>query len=280
MTYPFTYGGIYMELSELRKKPHISISAINEYVECSLLYKFAKIDRIPFELKPDAMEFGTAIHRILEQFYLNKMTGYKMLLKDIHASFENIWKDIAEGRDDIEYTKGNTFQSLMMMGRDLLTVWYNKLADDNFTIIGVEEAFSLNIPDLPIPLIGCIDLVEADDSGTIIITDFKTSARSYSNDEVDKNQQLTTYQLAMKNHGYNDREILLRFDVFIKTQIKKVKQYYTTRSELDEQRLITKIHRVWDGIQKEVFLPNDLGWKCKNCHYKKACDEFLLRRVV
>ena len=31
-----------MELSELRKTPHLSASGVNEYVECSLLYRFGQ----------------------------------------------------------------------------------------------------------------------------------------------------------------------------------------------------------------------------------------------
>ncbi len=56
-----------------------------------------------------------------------------------------------------------------------------------------------------------MDLIEEDSAGTIIITDFKTSGRAYSKDEVNQNQQLTMYQIAAKRNGYGDREILLRF---------------------------------------------------------------------
>ena len=38
-----------MELSELRKKPHLSASGVNEYIECGLLYRFGRIDRLPKE---------------------------------------------------------------------------------------------------------------------------------------------------------------------------------------------------------------------------------------
>jgi putative RecB family exonuclease len=120
-----------------------------------------------------------------------------------------------------------------------------------------------------------MDLVEEDSAGTIIISDFKTSGRAYSKDEVDQNQQLTMYQIAAKHNGYADREILLRFDTLIKTNIPKFEQYWTTRSELDERRLIKKAAQVWDGISKGVFVANDTSWKCKGCAYKQACDDYL-----
>ena len=264
-----------MILSDLRQMPHLSASSIGEYVECSLLYKFGRIDRLPMEFKADAMIFGTCIHRVLEQFYSAKMIGEKLLLKDIHQIFETTWKGIAEGREDIRYTKGNDFKSILMMGKDLLTTWYNKLPDDNFTILAIEEAFSFTLPDIPIPIIGAMDLVEEDSAGTIIITDFKTSGKAYSKGEVDQNQQLTMYQIAAKRYGYEDREILLRFDTLIKTIIPKFEQYWTTRSELDERRLIKKAAQVWDGISKGVFVANDTSWKCKGCAFKQACDDYL-----
>ena len=43
-----------MVLSELRKTPHLSASSVGEYVECGLLYKLGRIDRIPMEFKADA----------------------------------------------------------------------------------------------------------------------------------------------------------------------------------------------------------------------------------
>ena len=264
-----------MNLSDLRKQPHLSASSIGEYVECSLLYKFGRIDRLPMEFKSDALEFGTCIHRVLEQYYSAKMIGEKMLLKDVHQIFETTWKGIAQDRDDIRYSGDNDFKALLMYGKDLLATWYSKLPDDQFTILAIEEAFSFNLPDIPIPIVGAMDLIEEDNAGTIIITDFKTSGRAYSKDEVDQNQQLTMYQIAAKNNGYADREILLRFDTLIKTKTPKFEQYWTTRSELDERRLIKKAAQVWDGISKGVFVANDTSWKCKGCAYKRVCDEYL-----
>jgi putative RecB family exonuclease len=159
---------------------------------------------------------------------------------------------------------------------DLLTAWYTKLPDDNFKVIGIEEAFSFELPNLPVPVIGAIDLVEEDGSGTIIITDFKTSGRAYSIDEVDNNMQMTVYQLAMKANGFGGREILLKLDCLIKTKKPRFEQYYTTRNYVDELRLIRKFEKVWEGISSEVFIPNDQSWRHKNCPYRQTCDKWFL----
>ena len=264
-----------MVLSELRQTPHLSASSILEYVDCSLAYKFGRIDKLPMEFKSDSLEFGTCIHRVLEEYYSAKMIGDRMLLKEVHEIFVFNWLEIARDRTDIRYAEGKDYNSYLMYGRDLLTAWYNKLPDDDFTILGIEEAFSVTLPGIPIPIIGAMDLIEQDDAGTIIVTDFKTAGRAYSKDEVDQNQQLTMYQMAARRCGYTDHEILLKFDTLIKTKTPKFEQYWTSRCELDERRLINKARQVWDGITKGVFVANDTSWKCKGCAYKSACDEYL-----
>lgn len=117
------------------------------------------------EFKAEALEFGTCIHRVLEQYYCARMIGEKMLLKDVHQILETTWKGIAEDREDIRYNEGNDFKSLLMYGKDLLTAWYNKLPDDDFTILAIEEAFSFDLPGIHIPIIGAMDLVEEDSAG-------------------------------------------------------------------------------------------------------------------
>jgi putative RecB family exonuclease len=262
-------------ISEIRDQPHLSASSVGDYLDCSLLYKFTRIDKLRPEFKSDAMEFGSAIHLTLAEFYKQKMIGEKQLLKEIQENFEGFWRELAEDNDDIQYSEGKDFDTLLREGKELLAVWHSKFPENDFKVIGVEEPFIVHLENLPVPLIGYIDLIEEDESGTIIITDAKTSGRSYSIDEVDKNLQLTLYQIAVKTNGYKDREILLKFDCLIKTKTPKFEQFYTSRSEIEEKRALKKIQEVWRGIHKEVFIPNDTHWKCKNCGFKRHCDQFL-----
>jgi putative RecB family exonuclease len=265
-----------MDISELRKEPHLSASSVNEYVDCGLLYRLSRVDKIPPEFRSSDLEFGSQIHRVLEAYHRQKLEGNLLSVKDLHKIFERAWKEAAESKEDIRYPEGKDFQTYLLEGKELITVYFNKVQDDNrFKVIGVEEPFSFTIDKCPVPIIGAIDLIE-EDSNTLIITDWKTSGRGYSNDEVDRNFQLTLYQIAAKKNGYADTEIILKIEALVKTKTPKFEQYYTTRSELDEQRAAKKIIEVWNGITKGVFVPNDgsSNWKCKGCAYKKACDDW------
>ncbi|MFZ4437663.1 MAG: RecB family exonuclease [Syntrophales bacterium] len=263
-----------MELSELRKTPHLSASSVGDYLDCSLLFKFGRIDKIKPAFTPDALEFGSAIHLVLAEINQQRMVGIHLSMKEIQESFENNWTKLAKDRVNLKFSEGKSFEILMLEGKELLSTYFHKRSDDGFNVIGVEESFSINLTGCPVPIIGAIDLIEEDSSGTIIITDYKTSGKAYSNADVDNNFQMTLYQIAVKQNGFADREILLKFDCLIKTKTPKFESYYTTRSEVDEKRAIRKIVEVQKGISKGVFIPNDStsNWKCKGCSFKQPCN--------
>jgi putative RecB family exonuclease len=89
--------------------------------------------------------------------------------------------------------------------------------------------------------------------------------------------QFHTIKNTLPANGFGHREIVLKFDTLIKTKKPKFEQYYTVRGEIDEKRLIRKIKKVWEGISRGVFIPNDTSWKCPNCHYRQHCDEWFLK---
>ena len=266
-----------MDLYELRKQPHLSASSINDYVECSLLYKLSRIDKLQPEFRSDALELGSAIHLVLAEFFKQKMVGKTMSIKELQDLFEKCWREAAEGKDDIKYADGKTFESILIEGKELLNTFYHKSPCEELDILAVEEPFSFNIQGCPIPVIGAWDLVCEDAGGTIVVIDWKTTGRAYSLEEVSRNLQMTIYKMAAKEQGYSDREILLRFDCLIKTKSPRLEQYYTTRSDADEKRMEKKIIAVWKGITHGIWIPNEQGWRCSNCAYKKHCNEWFER---
>ena len=58
-----------MDLAELRKSEHLSASGISDYLECGMLYRFGRVDRLPMEFISDALEFGSVIHMVLAEYY-------------------------------------------------------------------------------------------------------------------------------------------------------------------------------------------------------------------
>jgi putative RecB family exonuclease len=270
-----------MTLFELRNAPHLSVSSINDYTDCGLLYKLGRVDGYKPEFRADAMEFGSAIHMVLAEYYQQKMVGIDLSIKEIQEIFEYHWRRLAEGNDSIQYAEGKSFETILLEGKELLTTFYYKRPAESFEVIAIEEPFSFMIDGCSFPIIGAFDLIERDPSGTIIVVDNKTSGRAYSMDEVDRNFQLTVYQMAARSMGFS-KEILLRFDCLIKTKNPKFEQYYTTRNDTDEIRARRRIIEVYKGISKGVYIPNDSSstWKCKGCSFKKPCNDWFMEEAA
>lgn len=263
-----------MEIQELRKKPHLSASSINSWIECGLQYKFSRVDKLKPEFITDALIYGSTIHRSIEKVQTNRLFGDLTTVEEAIEYFENHWREAAEDNEEILYRKGTSFTSLLNQGKKLMTIYIESLSETGYEILALEEPFELKLEGLDIPIIGIWDMVEEDESGTIIITDHKTAARAYSTDEVDNNFQLTVYHMAAKRNGYSNRDILMKFDCLIKTRTPKFEQFYTVRSDDSEQRAIKKIKSVWEAIKQEVFIPNDNSWKCTTCSFQEACKQW------
>jgi putative RecB family exonuclease len=263
-----------MELSDLRKKPHLSASSISDYIECGFRYRFSRIDRLEPEYRSDTLVFGSAIHRTVAEFHQERMIGRLLPLSELQEIFVSHWREAVHGKTEIRYSKGRNFNVLLEHGKRLMRVYHQNFPLDGFNVLAIEEPFSFSIKGLP-PIVGVFDLVEADPSGTIIVSDLKTACRDYSNHDISRNFQLTLYGMAAKATGYRDREILLRFDCLIKTKAPRFEQHYTARTETDERRAVSKMMLACEGIDKGVFIPNDGSWKCAGCGYEKECNRIL-----
>ena len=259
-----------MDIEELRKKPHLSASGINDYLECGLSYRLARIEKVAPDHKSDVMEFGKAIHMALADYQFNRKKEIILSSEDLQDLFDYYWRQRADER--ILYKEGKDFNILLSEGKNLLKRCYPCL-ENGYTVLAAEEPFEFAIEGIDIPIIGVIDLIEEDESGSLIITDYKTSQRAYSNDEVDKNFQLTLYHMAARHNGH-ENDIILKLDCLIKTKTPRFEPYYTTRSDSDLQRAVKKTQAVWDGISKGVFIPRDTSWKCKDCLYKSHCNKW------
>jgi putative RecB family exonuclease len=202
------------------------------------------------------------------------MIGDRLPLKQVQECFQQHWRSYAAGNDEIRYGPDKDFESYLTTGVDLLATWYDGISDDEFQVLAVGEAFRFELPNLKAPVIGAIDLILQDPSGSIVIVDHKALGRSYSIEEVDTNLQLTVYHMAAKANGYADHEILLRFDCLIKTKDPKFIECYTTRDHNDERRLVRMAQSVQEAIDKEAFVPNPFGFRHKNCAFKNACEQW------
>ena len=113
-----------MKLNEFRKGPHLSASAIGDYMECSLSYRFSRIDKLKPEFKSDNMEFGSCIHKALADFHQERMMGTILTREQLQERFIYHWTIRASENKEIKYRPENSFKSLLEQGKSLLEVYH------------------------------------------------------------------------------------------------------------------------------------------------------------
>jgi CRISPR/Cas system-associated exonuclease Cas4 (RecB family) len=166
--------------------------------------------------------------------------------------------------------------SLMDLARRMLAVLYRE-REPEMEIVGVEEPYDVPRIDLDTgevldrALVGTLDLLERDANGGLVVVDLKTSARKYSNLQVEASLQLSVYSYATQMNGLAvEQDLRLRFDVLTKTNQPELCRYSTTRDRAASVRLFRLAAKVLQAIESGVFHPNP-GWQCKDCQFRSQC---------
>ena len=92
-----------ININELRTVPHLSASAVSDYVGCGLHYRFRRIDKVEPEFTSANLKLGTLIHKVLADYYMEKKVGGKLSQQDLHSVFEQYCRRELEENDEVEF---------------------------------------------------------------------------------------------------------------------------------------------------------------------------------
>jgi putative RecB family exonuclease len=260
---------------EMRRQPHVSFTQIDQYLRCPLKYKFTYVDRLAPEFVPAALAFGSGIHGAAAFLLRGVQQGQTPKLEDVQGYFEGYW-NLETEQKPIRFGEKDTKESLLDLATRMLDVLYRS-REPGTEIIAVEQPFDVPLVDqetgelLDRNLVGSLDLVERDAEGRLVVVDLKTSARKYTDLQVEASLQLSVYSYATAMNGLGDQEdIRLRFDVLTKTKQPELHRYWTQRDRAANVRLFHLAAEVLHAIEMGVFVPNP-GWQCKDCPFQTRC---------
>jgi putative RecB family exonuclease len=257
-------------------KNHLSYTQINTYMLCPLKYFFQYIEQIAWPFKPEALVFGTAIHRALEHYYLGRKEDRDVPVEELLAIFQAAWEH-EESDNTIRYKNGNTAEKLLQSARTMLETFLASVTPGK--VLGVEEHFSVELinpatqESLGIPIEGRIDLIEQLPEGTIAVVDQKTACRPYNADKIAHDLQLTAYSYVMAQQGHDTNDMIQRFDVLLKNGTHKFISYQARRTEQDHVRFFKIAKSVLNGIQAGTFFPNRC-FMCNDCTFAEPCKQW------
>jgi putative RecB family exonuclease len=260
---------------EVRTQPHVSFTQIDQYLRCPLKYRFTYLDGLQPDFVPVALAFGSGIHGAAAFFFRGAGQGERPSVADVQGYFETLWKLESEHRP-LRFGDKDTKESLLDLATKMLAVLCAEF-DPRTEVVGVEQPFAVPLIDqetgevLERDLVGTLDLLERHPEGRLVVVDLKTSARRFTDLQIETALQLSVYSYAVGLSSFaNGGDVRLRFDVLTKTKQPELLRYWTTRDRAANVRLFRLASEVLAAIEAGVFHPN-VGWQCKDCPFRSKC---------
>ena len=261
-------------LDALRAEQHLSVSAIGCYIRCPRTYEHRYLLKTPPTHRAGALAFGSAIHTALALFYSRIMAEQPEPPADeLAASFSDTWTHQLAGDIPVLLDGKVTPDSLKDKGVEMVKVFHEQ-APRPFKVLGVEEAFSIEIvdPQTGTPfaerLVGVFDAVVQDGDGSHRILEHKTAARRWGRTRLAHDLQVTAYTLAAPMVGLPGASVTLQ--VLLKTKQPALEVYHPTRTDRDHRDLLHLISGVLCAIKVGAFYPSREWW-CSGCPYAGPC---------
>jgi putative RecB family exonuclease len=183
-----------------QKSPRYSFSRMDSFKRCRLQYKFRYIDGLRTEVETIEAFMGNQVHEALKDLY-NFFRNRVIKPKDwLLSHYEDLWKKNFHSSIKIvrsELSADDYFEK----GKKCLTDYYKQYHPfDQTKIVKTEEPmyFTLRHEEEEFPFFGILDRLDWNDKEQRFeIHDYKTSANLITQEEADRDLQLTLYLLAL-----------------------------------------------------------------------------------
>jgi len=246
---------------------HLSYSSISHYLNCGKSWQFKYQQQLP-EKKSSNLIFGSAVHGAIRQHIQGG--------SDLRQSWRESWSKELALTPDIDWGTDNQTELFnygvhLFSNEDVLSMVKNLKPLNINGSPCMELKVELNIPGVPVPVIGFVDMVQANG----VAVDFKTSRTSWAQERADKEMQATFYIAALNQMGMCQIPEVFEYIVFVKNKTPKVQRFVTERKAGDIFRLFNLVGEVYRAMSKDVFLPNPSGWSCaaKYCSFWSECEQ-------
>jgi CRISPR/Cas system-associated exonuclease Cas4 (RecB family) len=257
-----------------RDRPHWSYSSISQYLKCSLQYYFERILRVPKKSTSDAQVLGSSLHAALAHFHLQLQSSQPVQNLRLQEVFLETWRSYDQ-RTEIVHVSDRSTEDNLSLGFALIEAYVKEPPPSD--ILAIEQPLLVPIINsqgeiLERPLLVVPDLVAREDSGTLKVSEIKTSACAYSESEVATSLQPTCYASAL--YELTGEECVVEYAVLVKTKVPRVQRIEAIRTIPDFGRLGDIIEVVERAVEAEIFYPQESPLNCSSCPFFRECREW------
>lgn len=257
-------------LSELRKKKHLSVSAVTTFLSCPRKYHLAYTEpRAPRDYFPASLALGSAWHSAVAS-WLNREADDDALDEQLRDDLRGRLR-----RDDLPVlfdTPDESSEHFIEHAVEMFKTFRQSVPRPR-QVLGTEIAFETELVHpttgdvLPVPVIGALDAVVIEEDGAGAMWELKTG-RKWAPDRVDHDVQVTLYRRAARELGFEG--VRLRVLVVTKAKEPQVQTLDIDRSDADEAELAELFFDVYRAIKGGVSF-RQRGWACRTCQYASSC---------
>ncbi len=248
---------------------YFSYSRLSTFSQCPARFKIQYIDKI--ECKTESIEafVGIQVHEVLEFLYNQKnRDGKTPLLDTLLDIYRQIWEK--KWHDQIAIFRYNiSWQEYYRLGEKCIAWYYRTFHPFDEPVLGIEHPFDLELLD-GIRFKGFIDRVDQLENGDIVIHDYKTGKRAMSQQQADKDLQLSIYQLAMEKELASHEGIYLTWH-FLQVGRSVTSTRTPTLLETHVTKITDQVNQIVSRIKNgSEFEPKE-GFLCNWCYYWEEC---------
>jgi putative RecB family exonuclease len=181
-------------ISPTKRNDYVSFTQLDQYLRCPLRYRFIYVDHVEPDFVPASRAFGSGIHAAAANFFRGVARGDPHGVEDVQGHFEALW-DLETQAQPLRFGEKETKGSLRDLAMRMLAVLHREF-DLRTQVLAVEDPFRVPLVDpdtgevLDRDLVGSVDLLERDAQCGVVVVDLKTSARKYSDLQVEASLQL------------------------------------------------------------------------------------------
>lgn len=259
-------------LIELRKKKHMSVSALRTFLTCPKKYELHYVRRVTPDYYPAALALGSAWHSAVacwlddadaDDAALDEQLSEELRGRLRRADVPVLFNDAEEDEDKFVGHAVEMFKT------------FRESVTRPKKVLGTEIAFETEVVHpstgevLPVPVIGAIDAVVVDEGGGVL-WELKTAAKKWptSGGQTEHNPQVTLYRKAARELGFGNMP--LRVLVTTKGRVPQVQVVNAERSKADEAEVAELFFDVHRAIEAGVSYRNR-GFACAGCQYASSC---------
>ncbi|HSM88263.1 MAG TPA: ATP-dependent DNA helicase [Candidatus Limnocylindrales bacterium] len=230
----------------------LSANAVESYSTCPLKFKLERDWKIPGEAAV-AMQYGSAIHTVLRQYYDPAPHARAMSADDVVEAFR---KEFGKAVVDDPLQR----ELYERQGAGQLRALLASRPKDSLDVLAAEVRFEFMLNGKKI--VGRMDRVDRIEGNTVRVVDYKTGAaktQRYADDSL----QLSIYSMGATAMGFQPREL-----VFVNLQ--GTQEVLTFRTPYMLEKARRRIDEAAQGIAAGRFGASP-GPHCVWCDYRKLC---------